>query len=255
MQLRLDAADRLVELVEERRGPVVADEAARRLFALRQAPVALARSLLAEVVESDARLAWNGDAVGLARPRGACRRHGRARPPPAGRPRPPRQPRAALLLLRHLGAAVPSRAARRTGDRRGAPRADRARAGARRADRRRARRARGDEDAARVGQARARARRAAAPGRVPLLRPERAAAVRRPGTRPACAIALLLPLGPAAACGGGGARRGSSDRMARARLRARGRAGGAAPDPRAASARERAHCPTRPLRLATQAWR
>ncbi|MDX6454169.1 MAG: polymerase subunit epsilon [Gaiellaceae bacterium] len=71
MQLRLDAADRLVELVEERRGPVVADEAARRLFALRQAPVALARSLLADVVEADARLAWNGDAVGLARPLGA----------------------------------------------------------------------------------------------------------------------------------------------------------------------------------------
>ena len=70
MQLRLDAADRLVELVEERRGPVVAEEAARRLFALRQAPVALARSLLAEVVEADARLAWSGDAVGLARPLG-----------------------------------------------------------------------------------------------------------------------------------------------------------------------------------------
>jgi DNA polymerase III epsilon subunit family exonuclease len=71
MQLRLDAADRLVELVEERRGPVVADEAARRLFALRQAPVALARSLLSEVVEADARLAWSGDAVALARPLGA----------------------------------------------------------------------------------------------------------------------------------------------------------------------------------------
>src|SRR6266705_5631957 len=71
MQLRLDAADRLVELVEERRGPVVAEEAARRLFALRQAPVALARSLLADVVEADARLAWNGDAVALARPLGA----------------------------------------------------------------------------------------------------------------------------------------------------------------------------------------
>ena len=70
MQLRLDAADRLVELVEERRGPVVAEEAARRLFALRQAPVALARSLLAEVVEADARLAWNGDSVALARPLG-----------------------------------------------------------------------------------------------------------------------------------------------------------------------------------------
>jgi DNA polymerase-3 subunit epsilon len=71
MQLRLDAADRLVELVEERRGPVVADEAARRLFALRTAPVALARSLLAEVVEADARLAWHGDAVSLAAPLGA----------------------------------------------------------------------------------------------------------------------------------------------------------------------------------------
>src|SRR3954453_10502279 len=71
MQLRLDAADRLVELVEERRGPVVAEEAARRLFALRQAPVALARSLLADVVEADARLAWHGDAVALAQPLGA----------------------------------------------------------------------------------------------------------------------------------------------------------------------------------------
>ena len=72
MQLRLDAADRLVELVEEQRGPVLAEDAARRLFALRQAPVALARSLLADVVETDARLAWNGDAVGLAEPPGAA---------------------------------------------------------------------------------------------------------------------------------------------------------------------------------------
>src|SRR5438477_4971818 len=71
MQLRLDAADRLVELDEEQRGPVVAEEAARRLFALRQAPVALARTLLADVVEADARLAWAGDSVGLARPLGA----------------------------------------------------------------------------------------------------------------------------------------------------------------------------------------
>src|SRR5947208_2557526 len=45
--------------------------AARRLFALRQAPVALARSLLADVVEADARLAWSGDNVALARPPGA----------------------------------------------------------------------------------------------------------------------------------------------------------------------------------------
>jgi len=71
MQLRLDAADRLVELVEERRGPVFVEEAARRLFALRHAPVGLARSLLDEVVGEDARLAWRGDAVGLADPPGA----------------------------------------------------------------------------------------------------------------------------------------------------------------------------------------
>src|SRR5262249_6155625 len=71
MQLRLDAADRLVELVEERRGPVPVDEAARRLFALRHAPVGLARSLLDEVVREDARVAWRGDAIGLATPLGA----------------------------------------------------------------------------------------------------------------------------------------------------------------------------------------
>jgi DNA polymerase III epsilon subunit family exonuclease len=71
MQLRLDAADRLVELVEERRGPVAVDEAARRLFALRHAPLGLARSLLSEVVSDDARLAWCGDAVALAEPLGA----------------------------------------------------------------------------------------------------------------------------------------------------------------------------------------
>ena len=61
-----------MELVEEQRGPVLAEDAARRLFALRQAPVALARSLLADVVETDARLAWSGDAVALAEPPGAA---------------------------------------------------------------------------------------------------------------------------------------------------------------------------------------
>jgi DNA polymerase III epsilon subunit family exonuclease len=70
MQLRLDAADRLVELVEERRGPVHVEEAARRLFALRQVPVGLARSLLDEVVSDDARLSWRSEAVGLADPPG-----------------------------------------------------------------------------------------------------------------------------------------------------------------------------------------
>jgi DNA polymerase III epsilon subunit family exonuclease len=66
VQLAFDAADRLVELVEERRGPVAPEEAARHLFALRQAPVGLARSLLEEVVAGDSRLAWRGAGVGLA---------------------------------------------------------------------------------------------------------------------------------------------------------------------------------------------
>jgi DNA polymerase-3 subunit epsilon len=64
-QLAFDAADRLVELVEERRGPVGVDEAARALFALAHAPAGLARSLLEDVVEGDARLAWRGSAVAL----------------------------------------------------------------------------------------------------------------------------------------------------------------------------------------------
>ncbi len=66
MQLSFDAADRLVELVQARRGPVPADEAARALFALASAPTAIARSLLDDVVCGDARLAWRGPSVGLA---------------------------------------------------------------------------------------------------------------------------------------------------------------------------------------------
>jgi DNA polymerase III epsilon subunit family exonuclease len=67
MQLRLDAADRLVELVEERRGPVAAEEAARNVLRLGNAvPVGLARSLLDEAVSADARLRWSGDLVVLA---------------------------------------------------------------------------------------------------------------------------------------------------------------------------------------------
>ena len=65
MQLAFDAADRLVELVHARRGPVDASEAARVLFALERAPDALARSLLADVVAGDARLSWLGARVGL----------------------------------------------------------------------------------------------------------------------------------------------------------------------------------------------
>jgi DNA polymerase-3 subunit epsilon len=66
VQLAFDAADRLVELVEERRGPLSVEEAARCLFALRQAPAALARSLLEDVVAGDSRLAWRGGRVSLA---------------------------------------------------------------------------------------------------------------------------------------------------------------------------------------------
>ena len=67
MQLRLDAADRLVELVEERRGPVAAEDAARTVLRLGNAlPVGLARSLLDEAVRADARLRWSGDLVVLA---------------------------------------------------------------------------------------------------------------------------------------------------------------------------------------------
>ncbi len=71
MQLSFDAADRLVELVQARRGPVAVEEAARVLFALERAPAALARSLLADVVEGDTRLTWLGARVGLAEPREA----------------------------------------------------------------------------------------------------------------------------------------------------------------------------------------
>jgi DNA polymerase-3 subunit epsilon len=71
VQLSFDAADRLVELVEARRGPVPVEDAARTLFALPHAPTALARSLLEDVVAGDARLAWRGASVGLARPPGA----------------------------------------------------------------------------------------------------------------------------------------------------------------------------------------
>jgi len=66
VQLSFDAADRLVELVQARRAPVSAEEAARAVFALERAPAALARSLLEDVVEGDARLAWQGARVALA---------------------------------------------------------------------------------------------------------------------------------------------------------------------------------------------
>ena len=66
MQLAIDSLDRLVELVQERGGRVRASEAARHLFAVRQAPEGLARSLLSPLVADDARLGWRGAFVALA---------------------------------------------------------------------------------------------------------------------------------------------------------------------------------------------
>ena len=66
MQLAFDAADRLVELLHERGGAVSAEEAARRLFALRSAPHGVARGLLDEIVTGDSRLGWRAGAVALA---------------------------------------------------------------------------------------------------------------------------------------------------------------------------------------------
>jgi len=67
VQLRLDSADRLVELVEERRGPVAVEDAARLVLKLGSSiPVGLARSLLDEAVRDDARLRWAGNLVALA---------------------------------------------------------------------------------------------------------------------------------------------------------------------------------------------
>jgi DNA polymerase III subunit epsilon len=68
VQLAFDSADRLVELVEERGGAVPAEEAARALYALAAVPAGLARNLLDDVVDGDARLAWRGAAVALAHP-------------------------------------------------------------------------------------------------------------------------------------------------------------------------------------------
>jgi len=67
MQLCLDAADRLVELVEAQQAPVPADVAARALLRLcTPVGMSLGRSLLDHAVRADARLRWAGDLVALA---------------------------------------------------------------------------------------------------------------------------------------------------------------------------------------------
>src|SRR5205823_7292715 len=86
-------------------------------------------------------------------------------------------------------------------------------------------------------------------GRLPLPRPVRPGAIHRPRARPARPPALVLPLRSPEAGGGGGPRSAGADRVAEARLGARGRSRGGAPDPRAPAARERAQRAARPLRL------
>jgi DNA polymerase-3 subunit epsilon len=65
VQLAFDSLDRLVELVEERGGRVLAAEAARHLFAVGHVSQGVGRSLLGPLVEQDARLAWRGPFVAL----------------------------------------------------------------------------------------------------------------------------------------------------------------------------------------------
>jgi DNA polymerase-3 subunit epsilon len=65
VQLTIDSLDRLVGLVEERGGRVLANEAARQLFAAGQLPQGAARTLLGPLVDGDARLVWRGSFVSL----------------------------------------------------------------------------------------------------------------------------------------------------------------------------------------------
>src|SRR5436309_1830146 len=253
MQLRLDAADRLVELVEERRGPVVAEEAARRLFALRQAPVALARSLLADVVDADARLAWNGDAVGLAEPLGADLLLEDATYVVVDLEttglRPGTSQICEIGAVRIVGFEIVDEFETLVDPRQPLQPGVSALTGL--TDRQ----LRGQPPPSRLREAPPRARRAAAARHLHLERPQRAGALRGPGARPTGALAFVLPLRQAAACGRGGARGGRAHRVARARVGARGCARGAAPDPRPAPARERAGRAPGPKRLAAEARR
>jgi DNA polymerase-3 subunit epsilon len=69
VQLSLGAADRLVELLEERVAPLPVEEAASVLFAARSMPAALAHELVGDAVRGDGRLRLAGGALTLARPR------------------------------------------------------------------------------------------------------------------------------------------------------------------------------------------
>ena len=182
-------------------------------------------------------------------PVGAAALHGRARAPPARGTAPSRQPRLAGPLLRRRDQTLPPRASRRRGDGAGAPAPDRPRAGARRAPPLGPARARRAAQAPRLRQACAREGRTDPARRLPLSRPPRSGALRRPRPRPPRASSLLLPQRAPAALGRGGPARARPHRVARARLRARGGARGAAADPRAAAAGELAQPPQGARRL------
>src|SRR6266550_4575356 len=288
MQLRLDAADRLVELVEERRGPVYAEEAARRLFALRHAPVGLARSLLEEVVGDDTRLAWRGDSVGLADPPGAHvliedatfvvvdlettgLRPGTSRICEIGavRVRDFELAEEFELLVDPgvpLGAAISALTGLHDSELRGQPHpsiavrrflefagdavlvAHNARFDLAFIDRE-TERLTGGRLAGPVVDTVGLAR------RLPLPRSSRPGVVRGSRTRPAGAAALVLPLGSTTARGGGGVVRARANRVAPHGVGGRGRARGTAAPPRAATCRKRAQRATRSLRLPAAARR
>ena len=122
MQLAFDAADRLVELVESRRGPVAAEEAARALYALRHVPAGLARELLDDVVDGDARLTWRG-ALRRARPirPGATLLAGGRRPTSSSTSRRPACGRAARRSARSAPCACAGSSSRRRSRRSSTP--------------------------------------------------------------------------------------------------------------------------------------
>ena len=112
----------------------------------------------------------------------ACAGHRGARQAAAGRPRATDQPRLALVLLRHVRDAVPSRPRRRPGHGGGADPPDRRGAGAGCAHDRRPAWPRGPACPTRLWQTLARARRARPARRLPLRGPQRARALRRART-------------------------------------------------------------------------
>src|ERR671932_53545 len=211
MQLRLDAADRLVELVEERRGPVHAEEAARDLFRLASAPAGMARTLLDEVVVADARLRWSVNPRGRLEPKiaaltGIDERALRRAPTAAAAVRRFLAFAGDAVLVAHNArfdlAFLDRETERLTGARLAAPVVDTVGL-ARRLLAGRTSREGLASLSRRLRETLARVRRSAAAGRLSLPRPLRPSALRRSCSRPPRAAPLVLPFRPAAAGGRG----------------------------------------------------